>query len=199
MPPHIKAERIEGIVYMSAAAVSAGFHGQPHLHMATWLGVYQSMTPGVMGADNSTTSLDVDNDPQPDLCMCILPTHGGRVKIDAGRYIVGAPEMVIEITASSVSFDLGTKLDVYRRNGIKEYIVHRTYDGEIDWFEFRDGQYVKSTADAGIYRSEIFPGLWLNEAAMIEGNLAAVLATLREGMIGQDHSEFVKSLAAHQV
>ena len=28
MPTHVKAERIEGMVYMPAAAVSAEFHGQ---------------------------------------------------------------------------------------------------------------------------------------------------------------------------
>jgi Uma2 family endonuclease len=197
MPPHVKAERIEGIVYMAAAAaVSAGFHGQPHVHMATWLGTYMAMTPGTAAADNSTILLDIDNDPQPDLCLYILPANGGRVKLDTDQYIVGAPELVVEIAASSMSYDLGAKLNAYRRNGVKEYIVHRTYDGEIDWFALRDGQYEKASAEDGVYRSQAFPGLWLNRPAMLEGKLANALATLREGLAGSDHAEFVKQLAA---
>jgi Uma2 family endonuclease len=193
MPENVKIERIEGVVYMPAAAVSAGFHGQPHVDMAAWLGVYRSMTPNVAAADNSTIFLDTDNDPQPDLCAYILPTHGGRVKIDAKGYIVGSPELIVEIAASSVSFDLGAKLNVFRRNGVKEYIVHRTYDGEIDWFVLRDGQYEKLSPDAqGVFRSATFPGLWLDSNAMIDGNLAAVLSILQRGLASQEHVDFVK-------
>jgi Uma2 family endonuclease len=182
MPEGVKAERIEGIVYMPAAAVSAGFHGRPHVQMTTWLGTYEAMSHGVAAADNSTIYLDTDNDPQPDLCLYILPERGGRVRIDSEGYIVGSPELIVEIAASSVSFDLGAKLNVYRRNAVREYIVLRTYDGEIDWFILRDGQYEEFPCGTdGIYRSETFPGLWLNRKAMIVGDLAAVLATLQQG------------------
>lgn len=197
MPSHVKAERIEGVVYMAAAAVSAGFHGQPHVDMTTWLGVYRMTTPGVAAADNSTIFLDLDNDPQPDLCLYTLPTHGGRIKIDEKGYIVGSPELIVEIAASSLSFDLGAKLQVYRRNGVKEYIVHRTYDGEIDWFILRDGQYEKlAPGEDGIHRSEAFPGLWLAVASMIAGDLVQVLGALQRGCAGEEHGAFVKGLAA---
>jgi Uma2 family endonuclease len=193
MPEHIKIERIEGIVYMPAEKVSAVFHGEPRLNMATWLGTYEALTPSVAAADNSTIFLDADNDPQPDLCLYIVPERGGAVKIDSKGYIVGSPEMIVEIAASSVSFDLGAKLNVYRRNGVREYVVHRTYDGEIDWFILRDGQYEKQSPDAqGAYRSQTFPGLWLNAGAIIDGNLAAVLATLRQGLASPEHADFVK-------
>ena len=196
MPPHIKAERIEGIVHMAAAAVSASFHGRPHVHMTTWLGMYESKTLGVAAADNSTIHLDIDNDPQPDLCLYILPAHGGRVKIDADGYIIGSPEFIAEIAASSMSYDLGAKQNAYRRNGVKEYVVHRTYDGEIDWFILREGQYERlAPDDAGIYRSDAFPGLWLNGQSMIDGKLAEVLATLQRGLAGSEHEGFVKRLA----
>ena len=182
---------------MAAAALSAGFHGQPHVHMTWWLASYQLMTPGVAAADNSTIILDPDNDPQPDLCLYILPTHGGRIKMDDKGYIIGSPELIIEIAASSLSFDLGTKLQVYRRNGVKEYITHRTYDGEIDWFILRDGQYERLLPDAdGVYHSEAFPGLRLNAAAMIDGDLAGVLAVLQQGFATVEHGRFVAQLAA---
>jgi Uma2 family endonuclease len=200
MPDHVKAERIEGVVYMSAAAVSASFHGEPHFRFITWLGTYVALTPGVAGADNSTTTLDMDNDPQPDVCLYVLPTHGGSVKLTPETgYIAGSPELVVEVAGSSASLDLGAKLDVYRRNGVREYVVHRTYDGEVDWFALRDGQFkpVIPSAD-GIIRSEVFPGLWLNVPALIQAKLADVLATLQQGCASEAHVEFVKALAAKQ-
>src|SRR5438094_152235 len=65
--PHVKkAELIEGVVYMPSP-LRAKAHGKPHSHVATWLGVYESETPGVGCFDNSTVRLDLDNEPQPDL------------------------------------------------------------------------------------------------------------------------------------
>ena len=59
MPPKVKAERIEGMVYMPASAVSAGFHGDPHAKVIGWLTNYESATPGVVASDNSTVALDL--------------------------------------------------------------------------------------------------------------------------------------------
>ncbi len=194
-PPKLKVERIEGMVYMPAAAVSANFHGQPHADMIWWLTSYRFMTPGTGVADNSTVFLDSDNDPQPDACLYILPSHGGRTKLTPEGYIEGCPELIVEIAASSMSYDLGAKLNAYRRNGVKEYIVHRTYDGELDWFVLREGQFEKRSPDAeGVYRSESFPGLWLAGQSMIEGNLAEVLAVLQMGLASVEHEAFAKKL-----
>jgi Uma2 family endonuclease len=195
MPPKVKAERIEGMVYMPVAAVSAGFHGDHHAKVITWLGVYEAATPGVVASDNSTVALDPGSDPQPDASLRILPSHGGRTTLNAEKYIEGAPELIVEITASSVSYDLGPKLEAYQRTGVREYLVH----GEFDWFVLRDGQYVRATADSeGIYRSEIFPGLWLAADALIAGRLSEVLAVLQRGIAAAEHADLVKSLARYQ-
>ena len=75
--PHVhNAELIEGRVYM-ASPVSAKNHGEPHSDVLTWLGVYRAHTPGVRSGDNSTTRLDVDNAPQPDCYLRLLPELGG--------------------------------------------------------------------------------------------------------------------------
>jgi hypothetical protein len=199
MPPNVKAERIEGIVYMPAAAVTAEFHGQPHIAIAAWLGTYWAATPGVAPADNSTIALNLDNDPQPDACLRILDSHGGSTKINSNGYIEGAPELIAEIAASSVSFDLGAKLGAYLRNGVREYIVHRTYDGELDWFVLRGGQYQRLSPDArGVYRSEVFPGLWLDANALIAGRIAEVLTVVQRGIASTEHADFVKNLAMQQ-
>jgi hypothetical protein len=107
--PHVKkAELIEGEVYMPSP-VSQGFHGGPHGDAVTWAGVYRSSTPGVDLGDNPTVRLD--NEPQPDVILFIKPDHGSRVSIDAQGYITGAPEFVFEVSASTVSIDLGKRLN----------------------------------------------------------------------------------------
>lgn len=191
MPEGVKAERIEGVVYMPAAAVTADFHGVPHAHLMGWLTWYRAFTPGVEVSDNSTTHLDLDNDPQPDACLFVLPTHGGRVKINEKGYIVGAPELIVEVAGSSVSYDLNAKLNAYRRNGVREYLVHRVYDGEFDWFILRQGQYDRLAPDPeGILQSREFPGLWLKPDALMSGNLAEVLRVLQSGLASPEHQAF---------
>ena len=99
----------------------------------------------------------------------------------ADGFIEGPPELVAEVASTSVAYDLHQKLDVYRRHGVREYIVWRTLDNAIDWFVLRDGRYERSSpSEAEIYKSETFPGLWLDVAAMLKGDLSGVLKTLGE-------------------
>jgi Uma2 family endonuclease len=111
-------------------------------------------------------------------------------------YVEGAPELIVEVAASSASYDLHDKLTVYRRSGVQEYIVWRTYDNRLDWFRLREGEYVLLEPDAeGVVRSEMFPGLWLDVPALLEGNLAKVLAVLQSGLAIAEHADFVKRLS----
>lgn len=66
---------------------------------------------------------------------------------------------------------------------MKEYIVWRTFDRQIDWFIWEDGQYILLEPDEqGILRSREFVGLWLNVSALLAGDMQTVLKTLQEGM-----------------
>ena len=196
MPQVKKAELIEGVVYMPSP-VRQRSHGRPHYHLLTWLGTYEAGTPGVEGGDNSTARLDLDNEPHPDAVLFIDPARGGQVRISPDDYIEGAPELVVEVAASSVSIALNAKLHVYRRNGVREYIVWRVLDQEVDWFILREGRYDRLPPGAdGIYRSEIFPGLWLDAAALLRGDLAAVLAVVQRGIASPEHAAFVARLNA---
>lgn len=193
--PHLKkAEFIEGVVYVPSP-VRHRLHGAPHAQLMTWLGLYTANTPGVEVGDNSSVRLDLDNEPQPDALLFIGPIHGGQVRISDDGIIEGAPELVAEVASSSVSYDLHTKLHVYRRNGVREYIVWRVLEREIDWFVLRDGQYERMPADAqGLVRSEVFPGLWLDPAALIRGDLSTVLAIIQQGLASPGHHAFVARL-----
>jgi Uma2 family endonuclease len=193
MPDVKKAELIEGVVYMPSP-VSTDYHAAPHCDIVTWMGTYRAMTPGVQGGDNGTLRLDLDNEPQPDGFLRILPECGGRSRTVDG-YTEGSPELVAEVAASSASYDLHDKLNAYRRNGVQEYVVWRVWDRAVDWFVLRNGRYqlLALTAD-GYYVSEVFPGLWLDPAALVRGDLARVLSVLQQGLASPEHAALVVRL-----
>jgi Uma2 family endonuclease len=193
--PHLKkAELIEGEVFVGSP-VRYKQHGKPHGQLMTWIGTYTAETPGVGAADNSTIRLDLDNEPQPDVFLMIEPEYGGQARIGEDDYVQAAPELVAEVAASSASFDLGRKLHVYRRNGVREYIVWRVLDRAVDWFVLRDRGYEPLTPGPdGLLRSEAFAGLWLDPAALVRGDQSAVLAVARQGVGSPEHAAFAARL-----
>ena len=189
-----KAELIEGVVYV-ASPVRATKHGRPHAAIIGWLMVYKAAIPKVDVQDNATVRLDADNEPQPDALLRIEPEVGGNSCISEDDYIEGSPELIAEIAASSASYDLNDKLNAYRRNGVKEYIVWQMYENRLDWFILKEGRYILLEADkSGIIRSETFPGLWLAVDALREGNLAEVLTVLQQGLQTNEHHNFAQTL-----
>ena len=194
MPETVKAELIEGVVYMAPPAVRWDYHGTPHIHLATWLGTYALRTPGVQAGDNSSIRLDLDNEPQPDAGLIILPEFGGQARLSDG-ILEGAPEFVAEVAGSSVSIDMNAKLRVYRRNGVSEYLVWRVREKAIDWFALKAGAYEPLPRIDGIIRSELFPGLWLDPDALINAP-AGVLPVLQKGMASPEYAAFVTRLKA---
>jgi Uma2 family endonuclease len=194
MPGLKKAELIEGVVYMPSP-VRIRRHGQPHAQVITWLGTYQAATPGLLFADNASSRLDLDNEPQPDGLLMIDPARGGQARISADDYVEGAPELVVEVASSSASYDLHTKLQVYRRNAVREYVVWRVLDRQVVWFALREGQFEPRAPDErGLHRSDVFAGLWLDPAALVRGDLATVLEVARQGLATAEHAAFVARL-----
>jgi Uma2 family endonuclease len=192
MPDQKKAELIDGVVYMGSP-VSIDDHGAPNIDMATWLGVYKAHTPGLQAGDNATVRLDPKNRPQPDLLLRILPEYGGQSKTTDG-YVDGAPEWAGEIAASSASYDLYEKLVAYWRNGVKEYVVWRVWDAAIDWFVRGAHEFERLPADSGLYKSRVFPGLWLDASALLAGNMVQVLTVLQQGLASPEHAAFCATL-----
>src|SRR3954464_9146944 len=95
-----KAELIDGVVYVPSPTRSRQ-HGRPHGLVGTWLGVYASRTPGVELDDNSTVYLDGRVEVQPDAAL--WRPDSGRVHETADGYLEGAPPLIVEVAASSVS------------------------------------------------------------------------------------------------
>lgn len=195
MPESVRAELIEGIVYIPSP-VRHRKHSKPHATLIGWLSRYVSRTPGLseFGGDG-TVRLDADNEPQPDVYLLLPAVAGGRALVDADDYITGPPDLACEIAASTVSIDLNAKFNVYRRNQVNEYLVWRTEDSAIDWFVLREGSYHRLAVPAdNILRSEVFPGLWLDIAALLAADLPKLFYVLDLGTSTPDHAAFVQRL-----
>ena len=157
----IKAALIEGIVYV-ASPLRFQQHAEPHSRLHGWLWSYQIATPGLQLGIEPTVRLDRANEVQPDIALMLDETAGGNARITEDGYLEGAPELAVEIAASSAAIDLNRKLEVYRRNGVLEYIVWQSYEQRLDWFVLEGEQYQPLVPDDDrVLRSRVFPGLWL--------------------------------------
>lgn len=195
-PEITKAELIGGVVYMPSP-VSAE-HGDSESDVGIWIGTYRVATPGTASGHN-TTSFLLEDTPQPDINLRILPECGGASWIEE-KCLAGAPELMTEVCRTSADHDLHVKYDLYESAGVQEYLAILLESKEIRWHFRVNGGYQRLVPDAnGIWRSQVFPGLWLDGAALLRRDMTTVLAKLGEGIQSPEHTEFVDRLAKKQV
>jgi hypothetical protein len=192
--PEIKfAELIGGVVYMPSPLSRK--HSVTDNLAATWLGTYHAYTPGTEAGTNATTMMEGEEAPQPDEYLRIRPEFGGRSG-NEGLYVSGAPELLTEISVSSASIDMNQKFDLYERMGVLEYVAILMYEQEIRWHCLTGKGFERvAPAKSMVWKSIVFPGLWLNGKAMLANDAAKVLATLHKGLRSPEHAAFVKKLA----
>jgi Uma2 family endonuclease len=196
MPPGTRAELIEGVVYMPSPVGRA--HGKAELPVLVWLDYYAAKTQGVEALGNVTTILGQKSEPQPDGLLRILPECGGRSWDERG-YVHGAPELVVEVAKATRYVDLGPKLSEYERAGDLEYIVHAIDPDEIHWFGQENGVLVERFVGVdGLFRSAVFPGLWLDQQALLDGDRSRLRAAIDLGCGRPEHAAFVARLAKAQ-
>jgi Uma2 family endonuclease len=137
--------------------------------------------------------LGKQSEPQPDVALLI---RGGQTTETEDGYIEGAPELACEVANSTESIDLNAKKRDYEKYGAREYLVVAVRIRQVFWFvRGDDGKFVDLPADAdGIIRSRAYPGLWLDPAALLAGNLAGVLAVVNQGIASAEHAEFARSI-----
>jgi len=171
-----KAELIDGVVYVPSP-LRGDYHGRPHGLIMFWLEYYAVPEPDLECMDSTTLLLDGEVEVQPD-AMLWRPGPGGPYMNDRG-FVVGAPQLVVEVSASSASYDLHEKKEAYRRNGIGEYVVWRVLDKAIDWFRLVNGAYVRIEADDDDFiTSAQFPWLRLHVPSMVAVDRAALFARM---------------------
>ena len=194
-PEDFRAELVEGVVYVSSP-VRIDLHSEPVASIVGWLTTYVASTPGARVATDGTVILDARNEVQPDAMIWLPRSAGGRSEHRSDDYLAGAPEFVVEVAASSASYDATIKRDIYRRAGIREYILWRIRDRALDWWALRDGRYAPMAPDVrGLIASDVLPGLVLDRDALLAGDLARVIEVQRVALGGEEHVAFVRRLA----
>lgn len=192
MPEGFKAELVRGTVFVSMPLRKP--HAKDHVRLSSILDTYEASTPGVEVLSESTTILGSDDEVQPDLLLRILPEYGGKSRDTYDQYIEGPPELICEIAHSSRAIDLNLKRKRYERAGVLEYIVLCLNPREVHWFDFASKAMLQLNSD-GVFRSNIFPGLWLCNQGLLERDYHRIMEVLKQGLTTADHSDFCERLA----
>jgi Uma2 family endonuclease len=194
MPPNTRAELVGGVVYLPSPLSED--HGEPDNDISGWLFLYKVATPGLRSPNDATVKLDDLAEPQPD-CQLRIPSElGGQTHLDEKRYITGAPELIVEIARSSRSYDLKQKKADYERAGVVEYLVVELGPNRIHWFARRANRFHKlPPGPDGIYRSNVFPGLWLDAESLFAEDRHRLIEVLKQGLATPEHAAFVARLA----
>ncbi len=205
-PESYRAELIAGIVYEPSPLGYS--HGRHETRLICLLDHYAGQTPGVEAASGATVILGDEDEVQPDVLLRITPECGGQSQntLPATRslkskhesespyYVLGAPELVAEISHSSRAIDLHIKKDRYAQAGVLEYLVVCLEPLKLYWFALQSKHEVTRDAD-GVSRSSVFPGLWIHANALLEFDYEASLRALNEGMQASDYKAFAAKLA----
>ena len=196
LPKLKRAELIGGVVYLMSSPLSIK-HGDTENDMGTWIGIYRVATPGCASGNNTSTLL-LDDCPQPDVNLRIKPEYGGKSHVKR-KLLAGPAELLVEVCWSSASLDLHQKRDLYEAAGVPEYLAVIVKKQQIRWHRLVKGKYKLIAPDAaGVYRSRVFPGLWLDSKALFKDDMAQVLAKLQEGIASPEHRRFAAELAARK-
>jgi len=193
--PDVKhAELLDGVVYLGSPVDR--LHSRIHFLLSGWIAAYEAASPGCEGGAEGTWLMSDGNVPQPDITLCIPPKHGGQSRVE-GIYTVGAPELIIEVAASSRSGDLGIKRSLYERMGVREYVVAVSGDSQLHWHTLTERGYeLTEPGFGGLFRSTQFPGLWLDPEALWRLDMAGILSALQQGLATQEHAEFIARLTS---
>ncbi len=192
LPEVKRAELIGGVVHMASPLCTS--HGSGDLTLGYWLGHYVFNTPGCEAYHNATWLMRGDV-PQPDLALRILPECGGQSG-DRGNLAAGAPELVVEVCVTSEKLDLGDKKDLYERAGVREYLLFFP-SARVVWYTLADRRFRETVpGPGGIYRSSVFPGLWLDPTALLAGDGKRLVDVVNQGLATPEYAAFAAGLRA---
>ena len=63
----------------------------------------------------------------------------------------------------------------------------------LHWFHFPSGEEIMPNRQ-GVRRSQVFPGLWIDEQALLEQNDQRLIEVVQQGLASRAHAAFVRRL-----
>jgi len=177
--PELKhAELIEGVVYLSSPVSRR--HGKYDSLLGAWLHYYAAAVGEDLEIDQNTTLFLGESSFQPDVALVRSP----KPEPPAISYLDQLPDLVIEVSYSSRSYDLGVKLNAYRSAGLREYITVLLEEERVEWRVLSGTRYrVLNPAKDGTLRSPHFAGLWLDTGALFPPDRKRLFAAIDRGVV----------------
>jgi hypothetical protein len=192
MPETFRADLIGGVVFASSSLHHR--HSKNRILLGTPVFLYEGCTPGVQASERATVILSDQDELHPDLCVRLLSECGGQSRVSEDEDIFGAPELSVEVAASARSLEFHLKLERYRAAGVIEYLVLCLEEWKLYWFNLQLNREMQPDTD-GVFRSRVFPGLWIDGPALLDRQPAKLLETLDHGLASPAYSNFRNRLA----
>jgi hypothetical protein len=101
----------------------------------------------------------------------------------------------MEAAHSTEAFDLHQKKADYEQARVLEYLVLSLREKKLYWFDLKRRREVRPDTQ-GIYRSRVFPGLWLDGPALLARNASRLIEVIQQGVASPAHARFVARLQA---
>src|SRR5262249_37675735 len=197
LPPGFRAELIGGVVFVPSPLRKE--HGVSYALVMGWMIHYSIATPGTQVWDNTTAILGDDSEPQPDAALVIEPESGGQTSVSEDGYATGPPELIVEEASSIDAIGRHAKARIYEQARVLEYVVVVLRQHVVRWFILQDGTYRDMEADtSGMFKSSVFPGLWLDAPALLRRDGRQLMATLQHGIETPEHAAFIQQLQARR-
>lgn len=192
------AELINGQVYMNPP-VNWDYHGLPTARIVGWLAQYEMETAGLELATDASVYFNSESCVQPDAALRIQDDFGGSSHKHSDGRLSGPPELIVEVAASTVSYDWHDKKELYAACGVAEYMIWLVYDRRIAWYRLEDGVYQPLPVErSGYIKSQVFPGLWLDSKSLLADQKSKVVATLRKGLSSSEYARFIEQLKSRR-
>ena len=174
--PELKqAELIDGVVYL-ASPVSFP-HSEYQVLFAALLTHYARASKAGFRVGTNTSLTLAGSVVQPDV---VLVRNAIGVE---GGYLEDVPDLIVEVSYSSVAHDLGRKLSTYRSAGVREYITVLVEKQCVEWRVLSGTQYrLLDPAQDGILKSPGLPGLWLDTQALFPLDHERLFAAIDRGV-----------------
>ena len=210
-PPGFRAELIEWRVYINRdhrGRAGGDLWDEPHgdivgtkyrhaskqLLLDWWLGEYAANTPGVDPLSTPTVRMPDGSEPEPDAVLRRISAEELAAEAeDHDGWVTYLPALAAEVSDSTRTRDAGPRRRDYERNGVAEYLMIDLPGRRVRWFARDDaGAYAEMPpGDDGLLKSRAFPGLWLDPAALLAGDRAALKTALAAGLATDEHAAYV--------
>ena len=191
-------ELVDGVVRLPGPRGKATT-GRARASLKFLLIEYEIRSKGIDAARRPLTFLNARHILEPTYVLRLPAGDGGGSTLVDGDYLAGPPELAAEVVEDDPADYLNQKcarLRPRRRARVRRLADPRrlkTY-----WSVLNDaGGYDSLPPDPadGLFKSRVFPGLWLDADALVRGDLAGVRAAVERGCDTPGHADFARQLA----